>query len=118
MNFTKTTQDLQNSKLEGRERVADRWGLLTDGTHGQRDRDGGELIAGETRRRRGLGLIQGHHRDPLTKADLPRCETRTLPSSRGLAVVNAGSAALRAVRRRAQPMPSRLRFTPSISESR
>jgi hypothetical protein len=33
MNFTKTTQDLQNSEPEGRETEADRWGLLTDGTH-------------------------------------------------------------------------------------
>jgi hypothetical protein len=33
MKFTKTTQDLQNSEPEGRETEADRWGLLTDGTH-------------------------------------------------------------------------------------
>jgi len=33
MNFTNVTQDLQNSEPEGRERVADRWGPLTHGTH-------------------------------------------------------------------------------------
>jgi len=32
MNFTKTTQDLQNSEHRG-ETEADRWGLLTHGTH-------------------------------------------------------------------------------------
>ena len=53
-----------------------------------------------------------------TKVDLPRCETLTLPCSRWLAGVNGGTAALRAVRRRAQPMPSQLRFTLSISGSR
>jgi len=33
MNFTKATQDMQNCEPEGRERVADRWGPLTHGTH-------------------------------------------------------------------------------------
>ena len=90
-------------------------------TRDSRDREtetGEKLVASETQRRRGLWGNQGHQRDTLTKADLPRCKTLTLPSSRGLAGVNGGSAALRAVRRRAQPMPSRLRFTPSISEPR
>jgi len=49
MKFTKTTQDLQNSEPEGRETVADRWGLLTDGTHATERQRQGELIAGETR---------------------------------------------------------------------
>ena len=97
---------------------------LTRGPTGQRDplasntETGETLVAGETRRRRGLRGNWGHQRDPLTKADLPRCETLTLPSSRGLAGVNGGSAALWAIRRHAQPMLSRLRFTTSISESR
>jgi hypothetical protein len=33
MIFSKTTQDLLNSKPERRGTEADRWGLLTDGTH-------------------------------------------------------------------------------------
>jgi len=33
MNFTKTTQGLQNSEPEWRGLEADGWGLLTDGTH-------------------------------------------------------------------------------------
>ena len=118
MNFSKTPQNLLYSEPEcDRER-------LTRGPTGQRDplasdtETGETLVAGETRRRRGLRGTQGHQRDPLTKADLPRCQTLTLPSSRGLAGVNGSSAALRAIRRRPQPMPSRLRFTPSISESR
>jgi len=118
MNFTKTAQDLQTVNQRcGTER-------LTGGPTGQRDpldsdtKIGEKLVAGETRQRRGLRGNQGHQRDPLTKADLPRCENLSLPSSRGLAGVNGGLAALRAIRRRAQPMSSRLRFTPSISESR
>jgi len=97
---------------------------LTRGPTGQRDplasdtETGETLVAGETRRQRGLARIQGHLRVPLTKTDSPRCETLTLPSSRVLAGVNGGLAALRAIRKRAQPMPSRLRFTPSISEPR
>ena len=102
----------------GRERVADRGTHWSAGPARQWHRDRGELVAGETRRRWGFGRIQGHSRDPLTKADLPRCKTLTLPSSRGLVSVNGGSAALRAIRRRAQPMLTRLRFMPSISESR
>ena len=110
----------KNCKIgnQGCEREADR------GPTSQRDpldsdiETGETLVAGETRRRRGLGRIQGHQRDPLTKADLPRCENLSLPSSRGLAGVNGGSAALRAIHRRAQSMSSQLRFTPSISESR
>jgi len=64
-------------------------------TRDPRDREtetGEKLIAGETRRRRGLRGNQGHQRNPLTKADLPRCKTLTLPSSRGLAGVNGGAA--------------------------
>jgi len=119
MDFTKSTQDLQNRKNQACEGER-----LTGGPTGQRDpldsdtETGEKLVAGETRRRRGLRGSQGHQRDPLTKADLPRCENLSLPSSRGLAGVNGGSTALRAIRRRAQPMPSQLRFTPSISESR
>ena len=118
MNFRKTTKDMLNSKPEVCEREADKGTHWSAGPACQWHRDRGELVAGETRRRRGLGRIWGHHHDPLTKADLPRCGTLTLPSSRVLVGVNGASAALRAVRQRAQPMPSQLRFTPSISESR
>ena len=79
---------------------------------------GETLVAGETRRRRGIGRIQGHLLVPLLKANSLTYFPRALLDSRVLAVVNGGSAALRAIRRRAQPMPSQLRFTPSISEPR
>jgi len=90
-------------------------------TRDPRDREtetGEKLVAGETQRRRGLGRIQGHLRVPLLKETLLTYFTRALLDPRVLAGVNGGSAALRAIHRRAQPMPSRLRFTPSISEPR
>jgi len=71
---------------------------LTGGPTGQRDpldsdtETGEKLVAGETRQRRGLGRIQGHQHDPLTKADLPRCGNLSLPSSRGPVGVNGGAA--------------------------
>ena len=90
-------------------------------TRDPRDREtetGETLIAGETRQQRGLGWIQGHLRVPLLKADSVTYFTRALLDPRVLAVANGGAAVLRAIRRRAQPMPSQLRFTPSISEPR
>ena len=86
--------------------MADRGTHWSAGPARQLHRDRGELVAGESRRWRGLGRIQGHSRDPLTKADLPRYDTLTLPSSRGLVGVNGGTAVLRAIRRHAQPMPT------------
>ena len=53
------------------------------------------LVAGEARRRRGLGRIQGHLRVPLIKATLLTYITRALLDSRVLAVGNGGAAALR-----------------------
>ena len=93
----------------------------TADTRDPRDKEteiGETLVAGETRRRRGLGRIQGHLRVPLLKATLLTYFTRALLDPRVLAVANGGSAALRVIHRRAQPMPSRLRFTPNISEPR
>ena len=55
------------------------------------------LVAGEARRRRGLGRIQGHLRVPLIKATLLTYFTRALLDSRVLAVGNGGAVALRGV---------------------
>jgi hypothetical protein len=69
-------------------------------TRDPRDREtetGETLVAGETRRRRGLGRIQGHLRVPLLKATLLTYFTRALLDSMVLAVVNGGAAVLRGV---------------------
>ena len=66
-------------------------------TRDPRDREtetGETLVAGETRRRRGLRRIQGHLRVPLLEATLLTYFTRALLDPRVLAVVNGGSAAL------------------------
>ena len=97
------------------------WQVGSGDTRDPRDREtetGETLVTGETRRRRGLGRIQGHLRVPLLKATLLTYFTCALLDPRVLAVGNGGSTALRAIRRRARPMPSRRRFTPSISELR
>jgi len=56
-----------------------------------------ELVAGETRRRRGLGRNQGHLRVPLLKADSLTYFTRALLDPRVLAVANGGAAVLHGV---------------------
>jgi len=69
-------------------------------TRDPRDREtetGETLVAGETRRRRGLGRIQGHLRVPLLKTDSVTYFTRALLDPRVLAVVNGGAAVLRGV---------------------
>ena len=58
---------------------------------------GETLIADETRRRRGLGRIQGHLRVPLLKANLLTYFTHTLLDPRVLAVANGGAAVLHGV---------------------
>jgi len=76
---------------------------LTGGPTGQRhpldsDTETGEtLVAGETRRRRGLGRIQGHLRVPLLKANSLTYFTRALLDLRVLAVANGGAMVLRGV---------------------
>jgi len=76
---------------------------LTGGPNGQRDlldsdtETGETLVAGETRRRRGLGRIQRHLRVPLFKANLLTYFTRALLDPRVLAVANGGAAVLRGV---------------------
>jgi len=55
------------------------------------------LVAGEARRRQGLGRIQGHLRVPPIKATLLTYFTRALLDSKVLAVGNGGAAALRGV---------------------
>jgi len=116
MNFSKTAKDLLHSDQRcERERLTGgiRWHT---GPTRQRDRD-----RGDARRRRNSTTARSRL-DPralcvaLLKADSVTYFTRALLDPRVLVVVNGGSAALRAIRRRAQPMPSRLRFTPSISE--
>ena len=69
-------------------------------TRDPRDREtetGETLVAGETRRRRGLGRIQGYLRAPLLKADSVTYFTRALLDPRVLAVGNGGAAVLRGV---------------------
>ena len=56
-----------------------------------------ELVAGETRRRRGLGRIQGHLRVSLLKANSLTYFTRALLGLRVLAVANGGATVLRGV---------------------
>jgi len=56
-----------------------------------------ELVAGENRRRRGLGQIQGHLRVPLLQANSLTYFTRALLDPRVLAVANGGAALLRGV---------------------
>ena len=63
----------------------------------QRDRDRGELVDGETRRRRGLGRNQGHLRVPYFKANSLTYFARALLDPRVLAVANSGAAGLRGV---------------------
>jgi hypothetical protein len=76
--------------------VADRWDPLTHGTHAiERQRE--TLVAGETRRWRGLGRIQGHPRVPLLKANSLTYFTCSLLDPRVLAVTNGGVAVLRGV---------------------
>jgi len=55
------------------------------------------LVAGETRRQRGLGRIQGHLCVHLLKATLLTYFTRALLDPRVLAVANGGAAVLRGV---------------------
>ena len=50
------------------------------------------LVAGETRRRRGLGRIKGHLRVPLLKANSLTYFPRALLDPRVLAVANCGAA--------------------------
>jgi len=69
-------------------------------TRDPRDREtetGVTLVAVETRRRRGLGRIQGHLRVPLLKANSLTYFTRALLDPRVLAVANGGAAVLRGV---------------------
>ena len=69
-------------------------------TRDPRDREtktGETLVAGETRRWRGLGRIQGHLRVPLLKVNSLTYFTRALLNSRVLAVANGGAAVLRGV---------------------
>jgi len=79
---------------------------LTGGPTGHRDpldsntETGEKLVAGETRRWRGLRGNQGHLRVPLLKANLLTYFTRALLDPRVLAGVNGGSPALWAIRRR------------------
>ena len=92
MNFTKTAKNLLHSESEV-------WEGETD-TQDPRDREtetGETLVTGETRRRRGLGRIQGHVRVPLLKADSVTYFTRALLDPRVLAVGNGGATVLRGV---------------------
>jgi len=69
-------------------------------TRDPRDREtetGETLVAGETRRRRGLGRIKGHLRVPLLKANSLTYFTRALLDPRVLAVANGGAVVLRGV---------------------
>ena len=95
MNFSKTAKDLLNSEPEVCEREADRGTHWSAGPARQRHRDRGELVTGETRRRRGLGRIQGHLRVPLLKANSLTYFARALLDPRVLAVANGGAAVLR-----------------------
>jgi len=76
---------------------------LTGGPTGQQDpldsdtETEEKLIAGETRRRRGLRGNQGHQHDPLTKANSLTYFTRALLDPRVLVVANGGAAVLRGV---------------------
>jgi len=94
MDFTKSTQDLQNRKPRVWERGADR------GPTGQRDPLDSDTetretpVAGETRRRRGLGRIQGHLRVLLFKANSLTYFTRTPLDPRVLTVANGVAAVL------------------------
>ena len=56
-----------------------------------------ELVVGETRRRRGLGRIQGYLRVPLLKANSLTYFTRAVLDPRVLAVANGGAAVLHGV---------------------
>ena len=82
---------------------ATQWPEMWEGeadTRDPRDREtetGETLVAGETRRRRGLGRIQGHQRVPLIKTTLLTYFTHALLEPRVLVVGNGGSAALRGV---------------------
>ena len=58
---------------------------------------GEKLVAGETRRRRGLRGNQGHLRVPLLKANSLTYFPRALLASKVLAVANGGAAVLRGV---------------------
>jgi len=92
MNFSKSTQGLQNSEPEVWEWEAD----IRDPR--VREIETGEtLVADEARRRRGLGRIQGHLRVPLIKATLLTYFIRALLDPRVLAVGNGRAAALRGV---------------------
>jgi len=63
-----------------------------------RETETGEtLVAGETRRLRGLGRIQGHLRVPLLKANPLTYFTRALLDPRVLTIANGGAAVLRGV---------------------
>jgi len=57
----------------------------------------GELVAGESRRRRGLRGNRGHLRVPHIKANLLTYLAHVLLDSRVLAVANGGTPALRGV---------------------
>ena len=63
--------------------------------HDRETETGETLVAGETRRRRGLSRIQRHLRVPLFKANLLTYFTRALLDPKVLAVGNGGAAALR-----------------------
>ena len=88
MNFTKIAKNVLHSD-QGCERER-----LTPGTHATERQTGETLVAGETRRRRGLGRIQGHLRVPLIKATLLTYFTRALLDPRVFAVGNGGAAVL------------------------
>jgi len=69
-------------------------------TRDPRDRGtetGEKLVAGESRRRRGLRWIKGHLRVTLLKATPLTYFTRALLDPRVLAVANGGAAVLRGV---------------------
>jgi len=76
---------------------------LTGGPTVQRDpldsntETGEKLVAGKTRRRRGLRGNQGHLRVPLLKANSLTYFTRALLDPRVLAVANGGAAVRRGV---------------------
>ena len=96
MDYIKTTPDLQKRKPGVRGREADR------GPIGQRDpldsdtETGEKLVAGEARRRRSSTTARSPGKPRASTCSSPQGE---LVDPRGLAGVNGGSAALRAVRR-------------------
>jgi len=84
-----------NRSVRGRD-----WQVGSADTRDPRDRGtetGEKLVAGGTRRRRGLRWIQGHLRVPLLNATPLTYSTRAVLDPRVLAVANGGAAVLRGV---------------------